>query len=66
MGWSFARQATASILKLAGIPASLFDNANDPYQYDKLAPAQPDHPFMAELARRDAVLPWRDLEDDPQ
>ena len=51
---------------LAEAPATLFDNAYDPFQYNNLATAQPDHPLMAELARRDAVLPWRDLEDDPQ
>lgn len=52
--------------RLGVTPATIFDNANDPFQYQNLAPPQPDHPLMAELARRDAGLPWRDLEDDPQ
>jgi len=52
--------------QLAEPPATLFDNVNDPYQYQNLASEQPTHPLMAELARRDAKLSWSDLEDDPQ
>lgn len=52
--------------KIAARPATIYDNATDPFQYENLAEAQPDHPLMAELARRDAKLPWSELEDDPQ
>lgn len=58
----FARFATAR--QLEDTPETLFDNQADPYQYKNRASAHPDHPLMAELSRRDAALPWSDLEND--
>jgi len=51
-------------------PATVFDNADDPFQYDNLADTLTDDvpcdPLLADLHERDREIPWRNLEDDPR
>ncbi|QBY01365.1 hypothetical protein E2K80_12035 [Rhodophyticola sp. CCM32] len=52
--------------RISAAPVTVYDNINDPFQYQNLAPDGKDQALWHSLLAQDATFPWSHLEDDPR